>query len=166
MSDTSTGSVRALDSLADWHVGEYIASGGSLMWFAGMVKAVAKQHLNRLGSRLSKLRCPIPGGRYYLFPAAVGNRHVPEGHIELDPTCATAWVNDNDWLIPSWMCWVVVMGMMLFGSFRLPMSVMVDNPKMLIWRSPNQLGEYVVLQPTIVMRLNGMPLAASSPPPK
>jgi len=40
-------SVADLDSLADWHVGEYIASGGSLMWFAGMVKAVARQHLNR-----------------------------------------------------------------------------------------------------------------------
>ncbi|MCB0009624.1 MAG: hypothetical protein KDE04_24325, partial [Anaerolineales bacterium] len=48
-------SVADLDGLADWHVGEYIASGGSLMWFAGMVKAVARQHLNRLGSRASKL---------------------------------------------------------------------------------------------------------------
>jgi hypothetical protein len=91
-------SVSDLDSLADWHVGEYIASGGRLMWFAGMVKAVAKQHLKRLGSRASKLRTPIPGGRYYIFPAAVGERQVPEGYIELDPACATAWVNDNDWL--------------------------------------------------------------------
>lgn len=57
-------SVADLDSLADWHVGEYIAGGGSLMWFAGMVKAVAKQHLNRLGSRANKLRCPAPAGRY------------------------------------------------------------------------------------------------------
>jgi len=57
-------SVADLDSLANWHVGEYIAGGGSLMWFAGMVKAVAKQHLNRLGSRANKLRCPAPAGRY------------------------------------------------------------------------------------------------------
>jgi hypothetical protein len=91
-------SVSHLDSLSSWHVGEYIASGGRLMWFAGMVKAVAKQHLNRLGSRASKLRTPVPGGRYYIFPAAVGERQVPEGHIELDPACATAWVNDEDWL--------------------------------------------------------------------
>jgi hypothetical protein len=83
-------------------VGEYIASGGSLMWFAGMVKAVARQHLNRLGSRASKLRCPAPGGRYYIFPAAVGNRHVPAGQVELDPACATAWVNDSDWLTTLW----------------------------------------------------------------
>ena len=83
-------SVSDLDSLAEWHVGEYIASGGSLMWFSGMVKAVAKQHFNRLGSRAGKFRAPIPGGRYYIFPAAVGDRNVPEGQITLDPDCATA----------------------------------------------------------------------------
>ena len=141
-------SVSDLDSLADWHVGEYIASGGSLMWFAGMVKAVAKQHLNRLGSRISKLRCPIPGGRYYLFPAAVGNRHVPEGHIELDPTCATAWVNDNDWLTTI----VDVLGGCDGDDavWCFPFTDVSDGgqSKMLIWRSPNQVGEYVVLQPT------------------
>lgn len=142
-------SVSDLDSLADWHVGEYIASGGSLMWFAGMVKAVAKQHLNRLGSRASKLRCPAPGARYYLFPAAVGGRDVPEGHIELDPVCATAWVNDNDWLTYI----VDVLGGCDGDDavWVLPFSDISDNGqhKMLVWRSPNQLGEYVVLQPTV-----------------
>ncbi|MBX3059874.1 MAG: hypothetical protein KF770_25760, partial [Anaerolineae bacterium] len=141
-------SVSDLDSLADWHVGEYIASGGSLMWFAGMVKAVARQHLKRLGSRASKLRCPAPGGRYYLFPAAVGNRDVPEGHVELDPTCATAWVNDSDWLTYI----VDVLGGCDGDDavWVFPFSDVSDNGqhKMLIWRSPNQLGEYVVLQPT------------------
>ncbi|HID51540.1 MAG TPA: hypothetical protein EYP41_05830, partial [Anaerolineae bacterium] len=141
-------SVSDLDALADWHVGEYIASGGSLMWFAGMVKAVARQHLNRLGSRAGKFRAPIPGGRYYIFPAAVGNRDVPEGHIELDPDCATAWVNDNDWLI-----YIVDVLGGCDGDDALwvfPFADMDDGrkQKMLIWRSPNQLGEYVVLEPT------------------
>jgi hypothetical protein len=147
-------SVSDLDSLADWHVGEYIASGGSLMWFAGMVKAVARQHLNRLGSRASKLRCPAPGGRYYIFPAAVGDRAVPAGHVELDPACATAWVNDEDWLDHI----VAVLGgcdgddavwVLPFrdGSDR---SADGNRPvrKVLLWRSPNQLGEYLVLKPT------------------
>jgi hypothetical protein len=147
-------SVSDLDSLADWHVGEYIASGGSLMWFAGMVKAVAKQHLKRLGSRAGKFRAPAPGGRYYIFPAAVGDRDVPEGHIELDPACATAWVNDNDWL-------TTIVGV-LGGCdgddavWVFPFTDVSDDSahgnhptrKILIWRSPNQLGEYVVLQPT------------------
>ena len=141
-------SVSDLDSLSDWHVGEYIASGGSLMWFAGMVKAVARQHLKRLGSRASKLRCPAPGGRYYIFPAAVGNRQMPAGHIELDPTCATAWVNDQDWLTFI----VDVLGGCDGDDavWVMPFSDLSDagRRKMLIWRSPNQLGEYVVLQPT------------------
>lgn len=137
-----------LENLADWHVGEYLASGGSLMWFAGMVKAVAKQHLNRLGSRASKLRCPAPAGRYYIFPAVVGGRDVPEGHIELDPAHGTAWVNDNDWL--SYI--VDVLGGCDGDDavWVLPFSDVSDNGqrKLLVWRSPNQLGEYVVLQPT------------------
>ncbi|MFQ5434099.1 MAG: hypothetical protein ACE5FD_04410 [Anaerolineae bacterium] len=141
-------SVSDLDSLADWHVGEYIASGGNLMWFAGMVKAVAKQHLIRLGSRAGKLRMPAPGGRYYIFPAAVGDRDVPEGHIELDPTCATAWVNDNDWLTYI----VEVLGGCDGDDavWVLPFYDVSDDGKrkMLVWRSPNQLGEYVALQPT------------------
>jgi hypothetical protein len=156
VSDTSTEpalswskcSAQALDSLADWHVGEYIASGGSLMWFAGMVKAVARQHLNRLGSRASKLRCPAPGGRFYIFPAAVGARDVPEGHIELDPACATAWVNDSDWLTSI----VAVLGGCDGDDavWVFPFADVSDGhkQKMLVWRSPNQVGEYVVLQPT------------------
>jgi hypothetical protein len=143
-----TESVSDLDSLADWHVGEYIASGGSLMWFAGMVKVVARQHLNRLGSRASKLRCPAPGGRYYIFPAAVSDRDVPEGHIELDPAHATAWVNDNDWL----NFIVNVLGGCDGDDavWVLPFSDISNNGqhKILVWRSPNQLGEYVVLEPT------------------
>ncbi|MAU00669.1 MAG: hypothetical protein CL608_26285 [Anaerolineaceae bacterium] len=141
-------SVSDLDSLTEWHVGEYIASGGSLMWFSGMVKAVAKQHLKRLGSRASKLRCPAPGGRYYIFPATVGNREVPEGHIELDPACATAWVNDNDWLTTI----VDVLGGCDGDDavWVFPFSDRDDGnkQKLLIWRSPNQLGEYVLLRPT------------------
>ncbi len=141
-------SVADLDSLADWHVGEYIASGGSLMWFSGMVKAVAKQHLKRLGSRASKLRCPAPGGRYYIFPAAVGHRDVPEGHIELDPGCATAWVNDNDWLNTIVSVLGGCDGDDAVWVFPFADSSAGKGQRLLVWRSPNQLGEYVVLQPT------------------
>ncbi|MCC6606221.1 MAG: hypothetical protein IT327_23645 [Anaerolineae bacterium] len=146
-------SVSDLDTLANWHVGEYIASGGSLMWFSGMVKAVAKQHLKRLGSRASKLRCPVPGGRYYIFPAVVGNRQVPEGQIELDPSCATAWVNDTDWLTTI----VDVLGGCDGDDavWVFPFSDQSDagKQKLLVWRSPNQLGEYVILQPTDVSHM-------------
>ncbi len=140
------------DALADerdgWHVGEYIAGDGRLMWFAGLVKAVARQHLNRLGSRADKLRLPVPGGRYYLFPAAVGRRQVPSGHVELDPASATAWVNDADWLETI----VDVLGGCDGDDavWVLPFSDLGDGrcPHILLWRSPNQVGEYVLLRPT------------------
>jgi len=137
-----------LESLSEWHVGEYIASGGSLMWFAGMVKAVAKQHLNRLGSRADKFRAPIPGGRYYIFPAAVGNREVAKGHICLDRKVATAWVNDADWSE-----YIVDVLGGCDGDDALWIFPFADRDesnahKILAWRSPNQLGEYIVLKPT------------------
>ena len=150
----AAGTAAAVDDLAGWHVGEYIASGGTLLWFAGMVKAVARQHLNRLGSRglpgsqPGKLRLPCPGGRYYLFPAGVGQRHVPAGQVELDPASATAWVNDDDWLTTI----VPVLGGCDGDDavWVLPFSDVSDQAqrKLLLWRSPNQLGEYVLLQPT------------------
>ena len=137
-----------LTNLTNWHVGEYLASGGKLMWFAGMIKAVAKQHLNRIGNRTEKLRVPAPGGRYYLFPATVGDRHVPVGHVELDPACATAWVNDDDWLDYI----VAVLGGCDGDDavWVLPFTDASDKSqaKLLLWRSPNQVGEYVVLKPT------------------
>lgn len=139
-------SAADLNSLADWHVGEFLASGGNPMWFAGMVKAIAAQHLKRLGSRTEKLRFPIPGSRYYIFPAEVGGREVPEGHIELDPACATAWVNDHDWLTHT----VKVLGG-CDGDDALwvfPFQDEDGEKKVLVWRSPNQLGEFVVLKPT------------------
>ncbi len=154
-----------LESLAGWHVGEYVASGGDVMWFAGMVKAVAKQHLNRLSSRTDRLRCPCPGGRYYLFPAAVGNRQVPEGHIELDAACATAWVNDQDWLTTI----VKVLGGCDGDDavWVFPFCDEDDCEKVLVWRSPNQVGEYVTLHPTPNShRLQWDTIAGPLPTPK
>jgi len=141
-------SAAELADIADWHVGEYIASGGSLMWFAGMVKAVAKQHLNRLGSRADKFRAPVPGGRYYIFPASVGNREVAKGHICLDRKAATAWVNDADWSE-----YIVDVLGGCDGDDALWIFPFADRDennahKILAWRSPNQLGEYIVLKPT------------------
>ena len=140
-------SAAGLTALADWHLGEFVASGGRLMWFAGMVKAMARQHLNRLGGRERKLRFPIPGGRYYIMPADIGERNVPPGHVELDPVTATAWVNNQDWLDHI----VAVLGGCDGDDavWVFPFRDAADRRrKILVWRSPNQLGEYVLLQPT------------------
>lgn len=139
-------SYEQLTRFREWFLGEYLVSGGSLMWFAGTIKAMARQHLQRLGSSERKLRLPIPGGRYYIFPADVGGRDVPLGQVELDPETATAWVSNEDWLtfIVSVLggcdgddaVWVV------------PFTDYDGEKRVLMWRSPNQLGEYVVLTPT------------------
>jgi hypothetical protein len=142
-------SAEALERLLGWYVGEYLASGGQAMWFASMVKAVAQQHLNRLQQSVGgKLRYPIPGGRYYIFPAAVGARDVPRGHIELDAACATAWVNSEDWLDH-----VVKLLGGCDGDDALWVFPFTDEAdgerKVLVWRSPNQPGEYLVARPTV-----------------
>ncbi|NLF67141.1 MAG: hypothetical protein GX579_21340, partial [Chloroflexi bacterium] len=143
---TGIASEEELAELSGWHVGEYLASGGHPMWFAGIAKSLARQHLNRLGRRERRLRCPAPGGRYYVFPAAVGGRDVAAGHIDLEPATATAWVNDGDWLD-----YVVDVLGGCDGDdalWVLPFTDQDGDRKVLAWRSPNQLGEYVLLRPT------------------
>ncbi|MEI2609629.1 MAG: hypothetical protein V9G20_13450 [Candidatus Promineifilaceae bacterium] len=94
-----------LDEVQSWPLREYLASGGQPMWFGSHVKSLMNQHLKRLNeSTLGKMRLPIPGGRHYVLPVAVGERagvkglDVPRGHIKIDPKYGTAWVNDEDWL--------------------------------------------------------------------
>jgi hypothetical protein len=58
-----------------WPLREYLASGGQPIWFRSHVKSLMNQHLKRLNqATLEKLRLPIPGGRHYVMPAAVGRR--------------------------------------------------------------------------------------------
>ncbi len=138
---------ESLERLSGWHVAEYIASGGDPRWFAGITRELGKQHLNRIKHKTAgKLRFPAPGGRYYIMPAVVGEKDVPRGHIELDHHNATAWVNDSDW------CEYLVE---LLGGcdgddglWVLPFTDWDGSRQILAWRSPNQLGEYVILKPT------------------
>ncbi len=133
-----------LIKLKKWFLGEYLVSGGSLMWFPGTVKAMARQHLLRLYAGQRKLRLPIPGGRFYVLPDDVGGRTVQPGHIELED--ATAWVNANDWkefILESLGGADGDDGLWVF-----PFTDYDRVKKILAWRSPNQLGEYVLLEPT------------------
>ncbi|MCB8944520.1 MAG: hypothetical protein H6658_12290 [Ardenticatenaceae bacterium] len=136
-----------LQSFRNWNIGDYIASGGELMWFPGAIRGMARQHLTRLNHKnRDKYRFPIPGGRYYIFPAAVGNRQVEPGQIELEPQTATAWVSSEDW-----NNFVVEILGGCDGDdavWTFPFTDYDNNRKIIIWRSPNQLGEYVILNPT------------------
>ena len=150
-----------LAELQAWPLREYLASGGQPMWFRSHVKSLLNQHLRRLNaSTLGKMRLPIPGGRHYVMPASVGRRagiphlNVPRGHIHIDPGSGTAWVNDEDWLaLPDSRMGVGIAGI-LGGAdnddalWPHPFTDHDGERRVLAWRSPNQVGEYVILQPT------------------
>ncbi len=150
-----------LEEVQAWPLREYLASGGHPMWFRSHVKSLMNQHLERLNhSTLAKMRLPIPGGRYYVMPAAVGQRagikgiEVAAGQIHIDHKRGTAWVNDKDWLSfpdsPKGEGIASILG----GAdnddalWLHPFTDHDGERKVLAWRSPNQVGEYVVLKPT------------------
>jgi hypothetical protein len=150
-----------LEEVQAWPLREYFASGGHPMWFRSHVKSLMNQHLKRLNhSTLDKMRLPIPGGRHYVMPEAVGKRagikglDVPRGHIHIDDKRGTAWVNDEDWLaLPDSPKNEGIAGI-LGGAdhddalWLHPFTDHDGERKVLAWRSPNQVGEYVVLRPT------------------
>ncbi len=147
-----------IDQLRDWPLREYLVSGGDPRWFGYPVRSLMNQHLERLNhSTLGKLRIPIPGGRYYVMPVGVGQqadvaRDVPRGHICIDPDYSTAWVNDADWvqLAGSDAGIAAILG----GAdnddalWVHPFTDYDGQHQVLAWRSPNQVGEYVMLKPT------------------
>ncbi|MCI0579453.1 MAG: hypothetical protein L0331_25040, partial [Chloroflexi bacterium] len=149
-----------LEEVQSWPLREYLASGGHPMWFRSHVKALMNQHLKRLNeSTLEKMRLPIPGGRYYVMPAAVGRRagieslEVSRGQVRIDPRYGTAWVNDQDWLALEDSPKGVGIAGILGGAdnddalWLYPFTDYDGERKILAWRSPNQAGEYVVLRP-------------------
>lgn len=137
---------EAMEAITNWHIREYVASGGNPMWFGSIVKGLINQHLKRLNtSTLNRFRLPIPGARYYVMCDEIGGFEVPTGKIKLDPESSTAWVNSDDW--------VEYIADVLGGADQddaLWVFPFEDYStfQFLIWRSPNQLGEYVVLEPT------------------
>ncbi len=155
-----------IEEVQAWPLREYLASGGQPMWFRSHVKSLMNQHLKRLNhSTLTKMRLPIPGGRHYVMPAGVGKRAgikgltVPRGHIHIDDQRGTAWVNDEDWLAlpdspkrpgsPGEGIAGILGGADNDDALWLhPFTDYDGVRKVLAWRSPNQVGEYVILEPT------------------
>ncbi|MCB0009708.1 MAG: hypothetical protein KDE04_24750, partial [Anaerolineales bacterium] len=159
----------SLEEIQRWPLREYLASGGHPMWFRSHVRSLMNQHLRRLNhTTLGKMRLPIPGGRHYVMPAAVGRRaglqglDVPRGHVQIDDRRATAWVNDDDWLAlpdsPKGEGIAAILGgadnddaLWLFpftDQAETSPDAAAGERKVLAWRSPNQVGEYVLLKPT------------------
>jgi hypothetical protein len=148
------GHLNTLDDLGDWWLSEYFASGGHTMHYAGVVRAIVGQHLTRLRHKqLGRMRLPVNGGRYYVITEAIGkaagmNINIPPGHCKIDADTGTLWVNDTDW--GDFISGVTGGADHDDGYWIHQFRDTSDNlaPKILAWRSPNQMGEYIVLKPT------------------
>lgn len=137
----------SLEEVEYWHLREYFLSGGHAMWFGSIVKSLVNQHLKRTHhTTLGKLRLPIPGGRYYVMTDTISERDIPSGYITLDATSATAWVNHDDWC--DYIADVLGGADQDDALWCFPFTDYDGERKILCWRSPNQVGEYVLLRPT------------------
>lgn len=89
----------------------------------------------------------------------VEGHSVPRGHVRIDARRGTAWVNDEDWLALADSAKGAGIADILGGADHddaLWVYPFMDyqasgeaERKVLVWRSPNQVGEYVVLRPTV-----------------
>ena len=161
-----------IEDLQQWALREYAASGGDINWSGSFVKSYLNSYINRVDTLTdpdSKLKLPIPGGRYYVMPSMVGRRAnlpvgVERGEVFIDPDTQTAWVNDQDWIelrdgasygkvdVPMNERWGI--GKILGGAdhddalWVHPFTDYDGERKMLLWRSPNEAGERVILKPS------------------
>lgn len=127
-----------------WLISKLAQAGFDIRWSAHLSRMVTNVHLKRLESRtLTKMRLPIPGQRLYVMVDAVGQRKVNPGYALLDPENGTIWVSESDWpeLSAVWGGADQDDGMWVF-----PFKLKNGHQRLLVWRSPNQQGEYVVLK--------------------
>ena len=148
-----------LEDIQAWAVREYFASKGQTLWFQGIIKTLMNQHLKQIrATTLDNMRLPLPGGRYYVMPVGVGQTaglklKVRRGHVLIDDQTCTAWINDKDWLHLRDSPIKAGIAKILGGAdnddalWVYPFTDDDGQQQILLWRSPNQLGEYIVLKP-------------------
>lgn len=160
-------------TVMSWPLREFLASGGDVRWSRSLLRSYLNQHIKGVlhtdNRGRERMRLPIEGARYYIKPAIIGRRagldnlEVPRGHIQIDPTTATAWVNEEDWVEmadspPDFHDDGRGAGIadILGGAdnddalWLYPFSDLdADGERVILaWRSPNAPGEYVTLKPT------------------
>lgn len=134
----------ALLAWRGWWLGEYLASGGVLSWFPGTVSAFGRQQSRRIEHSRDRDRYPIPGYRLYIAPDVLNYKRTSPGCARIDWQNATCWVNSSDW-----KKWAGILG----GAdsddavWVFPFKDALLGRRLLVWRSPNQLGEYLLLAP-------------------
>lgn len=149
--------LSTMDELVSYAPTEFLVSGGR----ATESRHIAHHLLNRFTKTYDnrdkgKINLPTPGGRYYVLTDAVArvagraDFAVPRGQAEIDGT--TLWVNHEDWLqLQGADAGIAEINGGADHDDAYWVHAFEDydgKTKLLGWRSPNQPGEYVVLEPT------------------
>jgi hypothetical protein len=146
--NTVLGGLSNIDDESEWLLAKYAQNKGKSMWFKSIVSQLGNVFLKTLSEKTRKnMRLPVPGGRYYIIADEVVGIDVKPGFTKIDPDKSAIIVNTNDYktYIQGVLggcdaddgCWIV------------PFTNEGDElgkKNLLVWRSPNQRGEYIILE--------------------
>ena len=157
------GEYTTKQDIEGYPLGEFAAHGGRAEWSASLYEKMTSVFDERYNPEqlYRKPKLPIPGGRFYVMPEDVANAagreyNVQRGQIYVDPKTNSAYVHPDDWV------------QMADSNPNNPMGIanilgggdnddaLVIHPfldradgkrKYMVYRNPNQSGEYVLLEP-------------------
>lgn len=140
----SIDKLTGIDKLRSWVLADFCTSGGDLMWFAGMVRKAAATFEKQLSMRtLGKHRFPVLGGRWYIAADSSLSVKLQPGHARI--------LDDRASLAVPAAEYVGYIQKVLGGCdgddgvWVRPFTDHDGLRKLLIWRSPNGEGEYIVM---------------------
>lgn len=128
-----------------WWIMDYLSKGYRVDWFQGAMKTLGNIHHVKVYARgFQNMRLPIPGAFYYMALDKHMGWSIPQGSITLDRKSATAFFSIKDWrwLREKW-------GGADFDDFLtlLGFTDYDGQRKVLAWRSPNEVGQWALLNP-------------------
>jgi hypothetical protein len=133
---------------SDWWLAEFLQSGGETVWFPKATQALGNDWRKRvLDTYAGKVRAPIAGGRYYILTAGVAKAaghkipNLRKGEVYIDDVAI--WVTNSDWI--AFIALVAGGADHDDGFWVHPFTDTDGERKVICWRSPNQVGEYVIM---------------------
>ncbi len=123
------------DKLDNWPALEFLMGGGHPMWFPTIVNSLANSHIRHLEHETHARRFPLPGYAAYLTSDLVLDEYtLTDNQVVLDLDKSSLVVSS---LFYEQLCKILGGADMDDRCYCVPTQL-----GMLIWRSPNQWGEY------------------------